>query len=96
MFPSQIEEHLLKHPALSPHYQLQISKKNNLDELTINVEINPDNTDLSDDERSNVSSQLQQAIKSYIGVSSIVKICETNSVPRSEGKAVRVVDNRKS
>ncbi len=84
LFPSQIEELILKQPGLSPHYVLELSKQGPLDHLTVLVE--SDNQD--------AGGKLQQDIKSYIGVSSDVKIVAAGSIERSIGKAKRVIDKR--
>ncbi|OLE18155.1 MAG: phenylacetate--CoA ligase [Betaproteobacteria bacterium 13_1_20CM_3_63_8] len=80
LFPSQIEELVLKQPGLAPHYLLEVSKNGPLDHLTVIVE--------GDDA---ARAGLQQAIKSYIGISAEVKL---GSVERSIGKAKRVIDKR--
>src|SRR4051794_18425770 len=81
VFPSQIEELILKQPGLSPHYVLELSKQGPLDHLTVLVE--GDGTD-----------GLQHAIKSYIGISADVKSVPLNTIERSIGKAKRVIDKR--
>jgi phenylacetate-CoA ligase len=80
VFPSQIEELILRLPGLAPHYVLEISKRGPLDHLTVVVEGDPA-----------ACPALQHSIKSIIGVSADVKI---GSVERSVGKAKRVVDRR--
>ena len=77
VFPSQIEELILKQPGLSPHYVLELSRQGPLDHLTIVVE-----GDAGD---------LQQQVKSYIGISADVRI---GAIERSIGKAKRVIDKR--
>ena len=94
VFPSQIEEQILKEEALSAHYQLEVSREGNLDSLTVLVELEPDKSILSPDERDEIAKHLRDKIKGYIGVSSRVHVLDVGSVPRSEGKAVRVVDKR--
>jgi phenylacetate-CoA ligase len=81
VFPSQIEELILKQPGLSPHYVLEVSKDGPLDHLTVVVEGEPGAT-----------AGLQHHIKSYIGISADVRI---GRVERSIGKAKRVIDKRK-
>ncbi len=93
VFPSQIEEQILKVEALSPHYQLEISRSNNLDELTVNVEVRSDET--SAGQRENLARELQHHIKSFIGISAKVNLQDVDSVARSQGKAQRVIDKRK-
>jgi phenylacetate-CoA ligase len=84
LFPSQVEELILKLPALSPHYVLELSKQGPMDHLTVLVE----------SESPEAGKQLQHDIKSYIGVSADVKIVAEGTVERSIGKAKRVVDKR--
>ncbi len=91
VFPSQIEEQVLKQAALAPHYQLEVFREGSLDALKINVELAPD---ASVDACESVARDLTEAIKSYVGVSAQVEVQMPGGVPRSEGKAVRVIDNR--
>lgn len=95
VFPSQIEEQILKIDALAPHYQLIVGRENQLDTLAVNVEIKPDQQHLNDSERDKVAESLQQAIKAYIGVTSAVNIVGLDEIPRSMGKAQRIVDQRR-
>jgi phenylacetate-CoA ligase len=81
LFPSQIEELILKEPGLAPHYVLELTKHGPMDHLTVVVEGD-----------ASATSRLQHAIKSYIGLSADVKI---GTVERSIGKARRVIDKRK-
>ena len=81
VFPSQIEELILKQPGLSPHYVLELSKQGPLDHLTVLVE--GEGVD-----------GLQHAIKSYIGITADVKSVPINTIERSIGKAKRVIDKR--
>jgi phenylacetate-CoA ligase len=80
VFPSQIEELILKQPGLSPHYVLEVSKEGPLDHLTVVVEGD-----------AGATAGLRHSIKSYIGISADVKI---GTIERSIGKAKRVVDKR--
>jgi phenylacetate-CoA ligase len=80
VFPSQIEELILKQPGLSPHYVLEVTKEGPLDHLAVIVE---------GDERATAG--LKHHIKSYIGITADVRI---GSVERSIGKAKRVIDKR--
>ena len=90
VFPTQIEERVLQLEGLSPHYQLRVTRDGNLDSLTVNVERVADSVDSAA-----LAKALQKEIKDYIGVSTVVNVLDPGSVPRSEGKAVRVVDERK-
>jgi phenylacetate-CoA ligase len=87
VFPSQIEELILKQPGLSPHYVLELTKQGPLDHMTVLVEPVSGNGDSS-------SEKLAHAIKSYIGISADVKSVPINTIERSIGKAKRVIDKR--
>lgn len=91
MFPSQIEEQLLLIRGLAPHFQLEVSRTGALDELAVNLEINPGEPD---ERRASAAKELAHRIKSIIGISAQVKVHPPNSIVRSEGKAVRVIDRR--
>jgi phenylacetate-CoA ligase len=88
LFPSQIEELILKQPELAPHYVMEISKEGPMDHLTVLVEISPGRENLSSSEK------LKHNIKSTIGVSTEVKIVPAGTIERSIGKAKRVIDKR--
>ncbi len=92
VFPSQIEEQILKIDKLSPHYLIEISRSKNLDNLSVNVEVR--SNDIGSSERENIAKELQHHIKSFIGVSTQINVGDENSIKRSEGKAQRVVDTR--
>ncbi len=91
VFPSQIEELLLKQPALSGHYQLVVTRPGIMDELTVLVETNQS---LSEEARRFEAASLAATIKTLIGVTAEVRVREPGTVERSQGKAKRVVDNR--
>ena len=84
LFPSQVEELILKLPTLSPHYVLELSKQGPLDHLTVLVE----STD------ADAGRKLQHDIKATIGVSTDVKTVAAGTIERSIGKAKRVIDKR--
>jgi phenylacetate-CoA ligase len=88
VFPSQIEELILKQPELSPHYVLELTKDGPLDCLAVLVEIKPDGRD------NDSAGKLQHSIKSCVGVTTDVRIAPPNSIERSIGKARRVIDKR--
>jgi len=94
VFPTQIEEQILKLKECSPHYQIELYTEKQMDKLRVLVEVSPRHDQLSEDERASVAGQLAHNIKSYIGVSSTIELRNVGGVARSEGKAVRVVDNR--
>lgn len=95
VFPSQIEAVLLEMSEASPHYQLVVDRENNLDTLEIRVEI--DDQFWSDEIRvlENLRKQIQHNIASALGLTARIKLVEPNTIARSEGKAQRVIDNRK-
>jgi len=91
VFPSQIEEILLKDSRLSPHYVLEISRDDRLDTLTVKVEGRP-GTDES--AWGDAARELEHQIKSYAGVSVTALVLPTGDVARSMGKAQRIIDKR--
>lgn len=94
MFPTQIEEQLLKQRALAPHYQIVLTKEGPLDVLTLNVEPCPETA--PDTAAIQVAKQaLAYDIKSLIGVTAVINVLPVNGIERSVGKARRVVDKRK-
>ena len=94
VFPSQIEELLLRVPGLAPHYQLEVTRAAHLDQLAVRVECLPE---VAGDSslRSTLERDLQGNIKSAIGISTAVSVVEPGSIERSAGKARRVIDRRK-
>jgi len=88
VFPSQIEELILKQKELAPHYVLELSKAGPLDHLTVLVELAPGAADRQS------AASLAQEIKSRIGVSAEVKVVPISTIERSIGKAKRVIDKR--
>ncbi|MCJ8322192.1 MAG: phenylacetate--CoA ligase, partial [Colwellia sp.] len=91
VFPTQIEEQILSIEQLAPHYLIEVCKEGNLDKVTIKVEANKK---LSDNEHEFVIKELQHKVKTMIGISSSVVVEAIGSLPRSEGKAKRVIDKR--
>jgi phenylacetate-CoA ligase len=93
VFPTQIEELLLKQPALAPHYQIVLTKEGPLDVMTLNVEPCPD-TRADDAMLASAKTALAYDIKALIGVTAIVNVLPVNGIERSVGKAKRVIDKR--
>jgi phenylacetate-CoA ligase len=93
VFPSQIEELILRQAQLTPHYVLEVSREGTLDQLTVKVE---PHRDVADQRMAcqQAATDLQRQIKSYIGVTAVVVICDPGTVERSIGKAKRVIDAR--
>ena len=94
VFPSQIEEEILKLDECSPHYQIELYTEKQMDKMRVLVELKPQHGLLSIEERASVTGKLAHNIKSYIGVTSTIILLDEGGVARSEGKAVRIVDKR--
>lgn len=92
VFPTQIEEQIMAIQTLSPHFQIELVKQGRMDAMIVHVESTTDAA--SEAERQASALALTKKIKSVVGVSATVNVPEPGTVPRSEGKAVRVVDNR--
>jgi phenylacetate-CoA ligase len=92
VFPSQIEELIVKNPRLSPHYQLVVSRIDRLDELEVKIE---PRTTPSKSQEQELAKDLCQQIKNWVGVTASVTVVPPGSIERVViGKAQRVVDNR--
>ena len=91
VFPTQVEELILKQAALAPHYQLEITRPRNLDELTVLVE-RAVGVGHADGEAAGAT--LAHLIKSLIGVTAAVQTLASGGIERSLGKAKRIVDKR--
>jgi len=94
VFPSQIERALLKIPGMEPNYLIIASRPEHLDELEVQVETSP--ALFSDEVKhvEEVKKSIQKQIHDEIGLRVNVTLVEPRSLPRSEGKAVRVIDKR--
>ena len=88
VFPTQIEEQILSVKGLAPHFQLELTKSGRLDEMTVHVE------KLEGYNEADLGLLLTSKIKDIIGVTAKVEVKKIGEIPRSEGKAVRIVDNR--
>ncbi|MCC7327242.1 MAG: phenylacetate--CoA ligase [Burkholderiales bacterium] len=91
VFPTQIEELMLRDAALAPHYQIEITRPASLDEMTVLVERIPAAGSADGDAAGH---RLQRHIKSMIGVSATVTVLGPGGIERSLGKARRIVDKR--
>ena len=94
VFPSQIEELILRRPELAPHYVCELGRDGPMDSLTVRVEMKPDYPAHDRATAAGAQAALTQAIKSYIGVTARVQVEQPNTLDRSMGKALRVVDKR--
>ena len=93
IFPTQIEEQLLKIERLSPHFQIKLIKDGRLDKMIVYTE-HYESEDVEQSYAENLSMILKKSVKDIMGLSIDVKVGKKGSVPRSEGKAVRVIDER--
>ncbi len=93
VFPSQVE-HVILSLGMEPNYQIIVERINNLDTMTVVVEMSENL--FSDEVRliEQAEGKIKNALQSMLGVSANVKLVEPRSLPRSEGKAVRVIDKR--
>ncbi|WP_417768534.1 phenylacetate--CoA ligase PaaK [Stappia sp.] len=92
VFPTQIEEQLFRIDGLSPHYQVELTRKGRMDEMTVHVEALSSHAD--DAQRAASAAELKAHLKNVIGVSARVAVADPGTLERSMGKAKRVVDNR--
>ena len=97
VFPSQIETVLVKTKGVEPHYQLIVDRIHNADTLEVKVEMTEEVFALPDStsEIQKLQKYITEQIKSVVGIQTQVSITAPKSLPRSEGKAKRVIDNRK-
>ena len=91
VFPSQIEAVLAREPRLAPHYVLELRRPERLDELDVVVETRPGSNSTDDDA---IARNAEHLIKSYVGISTRVRVVAPGTVERSQGKAKRVIDLR--
>ena len=92
VFPTQIEEQLMTVTTLSPHFQIELTRKGRMDHMVVHVEATLGAA--SEAAREASAKQLSSRIKSTVGITAEVRAYEPGKVARSEGKAVRLVDNR--
>ncbi len=89
IFPTQIEEQLMTVTALSPHFQIELLREGRMDQMIVHVELAEGASD-----GDAACAELQKKIKRNVGVSTRVTLAEIGGVARSQGKAVRTIDNR--
>ena len=95
VFPTQIEEVLLKIEEIGPHYEILVERKNRLDVMTISVELIDDRLLDSYAKLSELEARIKAALKSQLGLATQIRLVAPNSLKRFEGKAKRVTDLRK-
>ena len=95
VFPSQIEEVLLRHDGIEPHYELHVERKDNLDSLEVHVEVSE--TLFSDEIKTIEKTEraIEKELREALLIHALVKLVEPKSIARSEGKAKRIIDKRK-
>lgn len=96
VFPTQIEELVLRDPRFCGNYQLIVTRSGHLDELEVRCELRPELTGkISAEQRQAAAQELQHRIKTLIGISTRVTVMDFDSIPRTlVGKAKRVIDER--
>ena len=99
LFPSEIEHHLLKIAELAPYYQVHLHKSGVLDELALHVELSEEfylaiGSDMNHPDILMLAKTIQHSMKNNCLVAMAIQILPPKSIPRSEGKAVRIIDKR--
>lgn len=94
VFPSQIE-HVLLQEGMQPNYLITVDRVNNLDTLTVDVEMSLDTFSDTVKDLEKAKKKLEAAMQSTLNVHASIRFVEYGTLPRSEGKAKRVIDNRK-
>ncbi|MEW5880853.1 MAG: phenylacetate--CoA ligase PaaK [Pseudomonadota bacterium] len=94
VFPTQVEELILKQPELTPYYMLEVTRPEALDELTVHVEMGQALAQGSEQARHEAARKLEHNIKAYIGVTAAVRLAAPGGIERSIGKAKRILDKR--
>ncbi|MBE4740268.1 phenylacetate--CoA ligase PaaK [Streptomyces caniscabiei] len=91
VFPSQIEEIVLRTPAVAPHFQIRLTRRGHMDHMTVRVEARPDT---AAEQRTSAASAIARAVKNGVGVTVDVTIVDPETLERSVGKLKRVQDLR--
>lgn len=95
VFPSQIETGLMKVPEIAPHYQIHLSSTDTLDLFEIKVEVVPEAFSDNIRDLESLRKRVLAAVKTIIGLTPKITLVGPGTLPRSEGKIKRVIDNRK-
>jgi phenylacetate-CoA ligase len=91
VFPTQIEELILRVPALAPHFQCVLTRPDRMDELTVRVERRGD---VDQDAAARAAGELRQLVKANVGVTIAIDVVDPGGTQRSTGKMIRVIDER--
>ncbi|MFC1836668.1 phenylacetate--CoA ligase family protein [Thermodesulfobacteriota bacterium] len=94
VFPSQVESAVLEFEELEPVYQIRVFKKGYLDAMTVDAEATGDVQSAAKEKMAELETKLSDRLKQVIGIRVPVSLLEPGSIPRSVGKAVRVIDER--
>lgn len=94
VFPTQIEELVLKTKQLAELYELYLYQDGNLDHMDVLVELRPELAAVNEDAQQRIAQELARQIKTYVGISVQVRVQPCLSLKRSEGKACHVFDRR--
>ncbi|MCU1616700.1 MAG: phenylacetate-CoA ligase [Frankiales bacterium] len=91
LFPTQVEEVVLRTPGLSPHFRLVLTTEGRMDRLTVEIEARPD---CPSERRQPAAAEIARAVKETVGVSVDVAVVDPDTLPRSVGKLQRLLDRR--
>jgi phenylacetate-CoA ligase len=94
VFPSQIEEVILQDKRLSPHYSLEVTKHDRMENLTVMAEVRPDAGGFGETFRQEISKDLARRIKLSVGFSVNIKVLPVDEIERSMGRVKRIIDHR--
>jgi len=99
VFPSEIEHYLIQMDEIAPHYQVQLKRNDNLDIVELHVEITESiyqqvNRNMDHESIASIKKAVQHSMKNHCLVSMNVKVLPPKGIPRSDGKAIRVIDRR--
>ena len=95
VFPTQVESVILELEEFEPHYLLVVDRKNNLDTLEVQVEVREQYYSDEIGRMMDLKKKIGHRLQSVLGIAANIKLVEPRSLERSQGKAVRVIDNRK-
>lgn len=93
VFPSQVE-HVILELGMEPNYQIVVTRENNLDIMEVYIEMSEKLFSDSVRKIEETEARIKAAMQTTLGVSAVIHLVEPQSIPRSEGKAVRVIDKR--
>lgn len=95
VFPGQVEAVLLATPGVTPNFRILIDRVHELDTMTVQVELNEENFSEKMSDLFSLKSEIERKLQSILNLSAKVEFVEIGTIPRYEGKAKRIIDNRK-